>query len=70
MTEEEQEITIVDVPDYKVLGMRNVGEYKQISTMLPALFEHAVGNGARHRLRCRRLGLGLPAPAGSQVISA
>ena len=40
------EITIVDVPEQKVMGMYRQGSYKELAEMIPELCEYADKNGA------------------------
>jgi effector-binding domain-containing protein len=40
------EITIVEVPTQKVIGMRKQGKYELIAQMLPKLYEFAASHGA------------------------
>jgi effector-binding domain-containing protein len=41
------EISVVDVPDQKVLGIRKRGKYQMIAELLPQLFQYAVSKGAQ-----------------------
>lgn len=40
------EITIVEIPTQKVIGMRKQGKYELIAQMLPKLYEFAASHGA------------------------
>jgi effector-binding domain-containing protein len=42
-----EEITVVDIPELKVLGIRKRGKYQMIAELLPQLFQYAVEKGAR-----------------------
>ena len=39
MTDNEEEVTIIEMEPQKVMGMRRTGEYQEISKTLPALYE-------------------------------
>jgi effector-binding domain-containing protein len=41
------EITIVDIPEQKVLGIRKRGKYEMIAELMPQLFQYAVSKGAQ-----------------------
>jgi len=42
-----EEITVVDIPEQKVLGIRKRGKYQMIAELLPQLFQYAVSKGAQ-----------------------
>ena len=42
-----EDITIVDIPTLKVIGMRKQGKYDLIPQILPQVFKYAIAHGAK-----------------------
>lgn len=41
------DVTVIDVPTLKVVGMRKRGKYTEIANMIPAVYEYIMSQGAQ-----------------------